>query len=157
MIKKLNRNVMKKMIMALAFIAVTIGNTAIAGSGGKVDERIKRAFEKEYAGAADVKWYVYDEYIKVDFSFSGMQLAGFYSKDGRMLGVARNISFSSLPLRLQIDQRKNYKGYWITEIYELANGDGTKYYLTLENADKVIKLGSTGSVSWEIVKKHEKQ
>src|SRR5678815_1379928 len=110
--KKLNRNVMKKMIMALAFIAVTIGNVAFAGGGGKVDERVKRAFEKEYAGAADVKWYVYDEYTKVDFTFGGMQLVGFYSKEGQMLGVARNINFSSLPLMLQIEQRKSYKDYW---------------------------------------------
>ena len=42
---------------------------------------------------ADVKWYVFDEYTKVDFTFNGMQLAGFYSKDGGMLGVARNIHF----------------------------------------------------------------
>jgi len=149
---------MKKMIMALAFIAVTIGNAAIAGSGGKdIDERIKRAFEKEYVGATDVTWYVYDGYIKVDFSFGGMQLVGFYTTDGRMLGVARNINFSALPLMLQIEQRKNYKGYWITDIHELANGDGTKYYLTLENADKVIKLGSTGGDKWEVVKKQDKQ
>jgi len=145
------------MIMALAFIAVTIGNAAFAGTGGKVDERIKRAFEKEYVGAADVKWYVYNEYIKVDFTFSGMQLVGFYNKDGRMLGVARNIYFSSLPLLLQIEQRKNYKDYWITEIYELANGDGTRYFITLENANKVIKLGSTGTDNWEVVKKQDKQ
>jgi len=148
---------MKKMIMALAFIAVTIGNAAFAGTGGKVDERIKRAFEKEYVGAADVKWYVYNEYIKVDFTFSGMKLVGFYNKDGRMLGVARNIYFSSLPLLLQIEQRKNYKDYWITEIYELANGDGTRYFITLENANKVIKLGSTGTDNWEVVKKQDKQ
>lgn len=148
---------MKKMIMVLAFIAVAIGNAAIAGTGGgDVDKRIKRAFEKEYVGAADVTWYVYDDYIKVDFAFGGMHLAGFYGKDGRTLGVARNINFSSLPLLLQIGQRKNYKDYWITEIYELANGDGTRYYLTLENADRKIKLGSTGS-EWEVVKKQEKQ
>lgn len=149
---------MKKLIMALAFIAVTIGNAAIAGSGGKdIDEHIKKAFEKEYAGAAGVTWYVYDNYIKVDFSFSGMQLAGFYSKDGRMLGVARNIYFSSLPLMLQIDEKKNYKGYWITEIYEFANGDGTRYHLTLENADTIVKLRSSGSDNWEVVKKQDKQ
>ncbi len=148
---------MKKMIMALAFIAVTIGNAAIAGTGGgEVDKRVRKAFEKEYAGAADIKWYVFDQYTKVDFTFNGMQLAGFYSKDGVMLGVARNIPFSSLPLMLQIGQKKNYKGYWITEIYELTNGDGTRYYLTLENADNKIKIGSTGS-DWEVVKKYEKQ
>jgi ABC-type glycerol-3-phosphate transport system substrate-binding protein len=149
---------MKKMIMVLAFIAVAIGNAAFAGTGGgEVDKHIRKAFEKEYAGAVNVTWYVFDDYIKVDFSFGGMQLAGFYSKDGRMLGVARNIYFSSLPLMLQIEQKKNYKNYWITGIYELSNGDGTRYYLTLENADQTIKLGSTGSNSWEVVKNKEKQ
>ena len=148
---------MKKMIMVLAFIAVAIGNVAFAGTGGgEVDKHIRKAFEKEYAGAVNVTWYVFDDYIKVDFSFGGMQLAGFYSKDGRMLGVARNIYFSSLPLMLQIEQRKNYKDYWITGIYELSNGDGTRYYLTIENADSKIKIGSTGS-DWEVVKKYEKQ
>ena len=144
--------------MVLAFIAVAIGNAAFAGTGGgEVDKHIRKAFEKEYAGAVNVTWYVFDDYIKVDFFFFFMQLAGFYSKDGRMLGVARNIYFSSLPLMLQIEQRKNYKDYWITGIYELSNGDGTRYYLTLENADQTIKLGSTGSNSWEVVKNKEKQ
>ena len=62
---------MKKMIMSLAFIAITIANVAIAGTGGgEVDKRVRKAFEKEYAGAADVQWYVYDEYTKVDFTFN---------------------------------------------------------------------------------------
>lgn len=148
---------MKKMIMVLAFIAVAIGNAAIAGTGGgEVDKRIRKAFEKEYAGAADVKWYVFNEYTKVDFTFNGMQLAGYYSKDGEMLGVARNIPFSSLPLMLQIGQRRDYKGFWITEIYELAKNEGTKYYITVENANKVIKLGSTSN-NWEVVKVQDKQ
>ena len=149
---------MKKMIMVLAFIAVAIGNAAIAGTGGgEVDKRVRKAFEKEYAGAVDVKWYVFNEYTKVDFTLNGMQLVGFYSKEGDLLGVARNIAFTSLPLMLQIEQRKEYKDYWITEIYELSKPDGTRYYLTVENADRVIKLGSTGSDNWEVVRKQEKQ
>ena len=149
---------MKKMIMVLAFFAVAIGNAAIAGTGGgEVDKRIRKAFDKEYAGAGDVKWYVYDEYTKVDFTFNSMQLVGFYSKDGEMLGIARNIPFSSLPLMLQIEQKKDYKDFWITEIYELAKTEGTRYYITLENAGKVIKLGSTGSDNWEVVRKQDKQ
>jgi len=146
------------MIMVLAFFAIAIGNAAIAGTGGgEVDKRIRKAFEKEYVGAADVKWYVYNEYTKVDFTLNGLQLVGFYSKDGDLLGIARNIPFASLPLMLQIGQKKDYKDYWITEIYELSKPDGTRYYLTVENANRVIKLGSTGSDNWEIVKKQEKQ
>ena len=42
--------------MVLAFIAVAIGNAAIAGTGGgEVDKRVRKAFEKEYAGAGRCK------------------------------------------------------------------------------------------------------
>src|ERR1700745_770884 len=114
-IRKLNETVMKKMIMAVVFIALTVGNTALAGTGGKgVDKRIKRAFEKEYAGAAEVKWYIYDQYNKIDFTFKDMHLMGFYNNDGEVLGVARNISFVSLPFMLQLAVKNNYSGYWIS-------------------------------------------
>jgi hypothetical protein len=148
---------MKKMIMALAFFAVTIANMAFAGTGGGIDGRIKKAFEKEYAGAADVQWYTFDNYVKVDFSFEGLHLMAFYNNNGDMIGLARNISFSSLPILLQLEQRKHYSNYWITSIYELVNGEGSRYYLTLENADNIIKLGSNGTANWELVKKQDKK
>ena len=144
--------------MAIAFIAATIGNMAFAGSGENgIDKRIRQAFEKEYAGAADVRWYTFDNYVKVDFSFKGLHLMGFYSDNGDMIGLARNISFSSLPIMLQLEQRKHYKDYWITEIYELVNAGGTRYYLTLENADNTVKLGSGGNSNWELIKKADKK
>ena len=148
---------MKKMIMVLALLAVTIGNVAFAGTGGReIDRRIRHAFEKEFSGASEVRWYAYDNYVKVDFNFNNMYLMVFYSKDGETIGVARNISFSSLPLMLQFGRAKVYKDYWITNLYEMATGDSTRYYMTLENADMSVRLVSDGSGNWELDKKEEK-
>ena len=59
---------MKKLIMALAFIAVTIGNAAIAGPGGRTSTHVsKRLLKKNTWEPQMLHWYVYDEYIKVDF------------------------------------------------------------------------------------------
>ena len=144
---------MKKMIMALAFIAFTIA--AIAGEK-EIDKRIKQSFEKEFAGAVDVTWYTYDEYIRVDFTFKDMRLVGYYNNEGETLALVRNIQFSSLPLMLQLDLKKNYKDYWISQICELSNKEGTQYYLTLENADMTTKLRSTGSNDWYVASKGTK-
>ncbi len=141
---------MKKMIMAISFIALTIGNMAFAGEK-EIDKRVKQNFEKEFAGAVDVKWYSLDDYVQVDFTFRDMRLMGYYSQDGETLGLARHITFSSLPLQLQLDVKKSYKDYWITQIYELDNKEGTRYFITIENADKSIKLGSIGSTGWGFV------
>ena len=149
---------MKKMITVVAIMAAMISNVAFAGSGGeKIDKRIKQAFEKEFSGAADVKWYAYDRYTKVDFTINSMHLMAFYNNEGESMGVARNIPYSSLPLRLQLDNKKNYKSYWITAIYELANGEGTRYYLTLENADKTIQFVSDANNSWELLNREAKK
>ncbi len=147
---------MKKIIMALAFIAFTIGNAAIAGEK-EIDKRIRQSFEKEFAGAIDVKWYTHDEYTQVDFSFNGVQLMVYYNNNGETLALVRNIGFSSLPLLLQFDLKRNYKDYWITQIRELTNRGGTHYYLILENADKTIKLRSFGSNEWDLMGKEAKK
>ena len=147
---------MKKLMITLAFIALILGNVAFAGEKG-IDKRIRQAFEKEFSGAIDVQWYSYEEYIKVEFTLNNMRLRAWYNNDGETLALIRNIQFSSLPLKLQFDLKKNYKDYWITQIYELANKEGTQYNLVLENADLAIRLHSNGSNEWEFTEKEGKK
>jgi len=146
---------MKKVMIALVFIAFTLGNAAFAGEKG-IDKRVRQAFEKEFAGALDVQWYPYDEYIKVDFTFNNMRLRAWYNNDGETLALFRNIQFSQLPLMLQLDLKKSYKGYWITQIYELSNEKETQYHVVLENADMAMQLRSSGNNDWKFVRKEPK-
>lgn len=152
---KQQNSFMKKIIMALAFIAFTVGNVAFAGEK-EIDKKVKQAFDQEFVGAADIQWYRYDEYTKVDFTFNTMHLVAYFNNDGEKLAVVRNIHFSALPLDLQLGFRRNYKGYWITQICEVATKDGTQYRLTLENAERTIKLQSDESIGWEVMAKESK-
>lgn len=146
---------MKKIIMAVVLTALTLGNVAFAGEK-EIEKRVQVAFQKEFVGAADIQWHKYDSYVQVDFTFNSMHLSAYYNNAGESLGLVRHIRFSMLPLALQFDLHKNYKGYWISEIYELANKAGTTYHLTIENADKSIQLRSDGSGDWEVTKKEVK-
>jgi hypothetical protein len=71
------------------FPTFTLGNSAFAGK--EIDKRVQEAFEKEFAGAVDVKWSAYDEFIKVDFTFNDVRLIACYTPDGGSLAVMRNI------------------------------------------------------------------
>jgi len=146
---------MKKMILALAIMAVTFGSTAMAHEK-EIDKHIQQRFNKEFAGAADVRWSSNDQYAQVEFTYNNMRLYAYYNNQGETLAVIRNIYFSSLPLALQFDVKKNYKEYWITKICEVTTKDGTQYRVTLENADGTMQLHSNGNDGWELTRKEAK-
>ncbi len=118
---------------------------------------MQKAFEKEFAGAANVKWSTYEDYIKVDFIFNNVPLIACYNMVGENLAVMRNIQFLSLPLVLQFNLQKNYKNYGITRLFELVNKEGTQYYLTLEKDDSYIQLHSYENSEWEVLEKKQKK
>lgn len=61
-----------------------------------------------------------------------------------------NILSSQLPSVLLMDIKKEYKGYWITELYEEGKSKRPCYFITVENADQIIKLGCDDSENWVI-------
>jgi hypothetical protein len=61
-----------------------------------------------------------------------------------------NILSSKLPPVLLTEIKKDYKGYWITELYEEGKPKRTSYFITLENADEIIKLSCADSENWVV-------
>jgi hypothetical protein len=81
----------------------------------------------------------------------------YYSEQGNLIAVTRNITSSQLPLSLMTDLRNNYRGHWISDLFEIAVNGETTYYITLENGDYSLVLKSTGSAGWEVFKKERKE
>ncbi|MET0464502.1 MAG: hypothetical protein ABW007_15155, partial [Chitinophagaceae bacterium] len=95
-------------------------------------------------------------FYKASFVYNEQHIAAFYSFEGEMLGLARNISSLDLPMNLQHSLKKEYGGRWITELFELSNADGTSYYITLEQADSKVVLKSDNGLQWSVYKKSAK-
>jgi hypothetical protein len=66
-------------------------------------------------------------------------------------GPVHNILSNQLPAALLSDIRKNYKGYWITELYKEGGDKEPSYYITVENADQIVKLNSNDSENWVLL------
>jgi len=144
---------MKKIIITLA---IAVSSLAVFAGEGNVSAEVLKAFNKEFTTAQDVKWATTTNYYKATFIFTDQHVSAFYSFDGELLRITRNISSLDLPVKLQAKLKKNFSSYWISDLVEISNNDGTHYYITLENADTKMIMQSNGDASWNGFKKIEK-
>ncbi len=59
-----------------------------------------KSFETTFTNATEAAWTVTENYYKVQFLLNGQTLTAFYSEDGKLIGVSRNISSLQLPIIL---------------------------------------------------------
>jgi hypothetical protein len=144
---------MKKVLMTLAIAISSL--VAFAGEEN-VSKDVLSAFNKEFNGAKEVKWTSNPDFYKAVFMLNEQYITAFYNKEGEFLGMTRNISSLNLPLKLQAKIRSDYAEFWISDLFELSDNDGTHYYITVENADSKILLKSSDNTDWNIFKKMSK-
>ena len=146
----------KKIAFTLALLlTVTISFSFAAAPVDSMNGQIEAAFQKDFRNAKLMSTEVHRTFTKVTFRINDMILFAFYSDNGQLLAVIRNILSSQLPIDLMMELKKDYSNYWITELFEL-NGDGQNcYYVSMENADYKLVLRSTGN-DWEVYQKTAK-
>jgi uncharacterized protein YegP (UPF0339 family) len=143
---------MKKMIVTLA---IAISSFSAFANDENVNQKVLDAFNTEFTTAKEVEWSAGPDYYKATFNYNGKYVFAFYSENGELLGMTRYISPSDLPLSLQTNLKKNYEGYWVSDLFEVSKNEGTSYYITLENADAKIILNSAGT-RWTVFTKSKK-
>lgn len=141
------------MILTLAIAVSTLG--AFAGED-EVNPKVLNAFKTEFNTANDVEWSEGTDFFKAAFVYNDRHLFAYYTKTGELLALARYISPLDLPLSLQKNLKEGYGEYWISDLMEVAKGDGTTYYVTLEDADTRVMLKTTDTFGWNFYKKTRK-
>jgi hypothetical protein len=144
---------MKKMILA---IGLTLCMSFAFAGKEDVSPKVLNAFNNDFSTAKEVEWSIGSDYFKAAFTFNGNHVFAFYNRDGELLALTRYISSLDLPINLQKELKKNYKDYWISDLFEVANTEGTSYYITLENAEKKIVLKAPNGDNWTTFKKISK-
>lgn len=144
---------MKKIIVTLA---IAFSSVAVFASGVNVNSTVLTAFNSDFANAKEVNWTAGEDFYRADFVFNSQHVAAFYNLDGEVMGVTRNLTSLDLPMNLQASLRKDYSEYWISNLFEVSNSEGTEYYITLETADSKLTLKSTSVGKWKTFKKATK-
>ena len=148
-------NSSKKLAIAVALL-LTVGVTSSFATPTDKTDVIKASFRKDFKKAELMEMEAGDSYNKLTFKMNDMVLYAFYTDNGELLAVTRNIKSNQLPIQLLLDLKRDYANYWITDLFEF-NGDGSNsYYITLENADTAITLRATSSDNWQLYSRKNK-
>jgi hypothetical protein len=148
---------MKKISLSIA-IVLMMGLSAFAAKNEEsdVNQTVVRSFHREFVNAKNVKWEQKVGYVKVEFTLNDQVLFAYYNNEGQMTALVRNIVSDQLPISLLTSLKRDYTGFWISELFEIAADEQTNYYVTLEDANKKIVLRSTGIDSWDVYSKSKK-
>lgn len=146
----------KKIAFTLVLLLTVTMSYSFAAAPDSINGQIAVAFQKDFRNAKVMSTEVNRHFTKLTFKMNDIIMFAFYSDNGQLLAVTRNILSTQLPINLMMDLKKNYNGYWITELFEL-NGDSQNcYYVSLESADAKIVLRSTSDDTWEVYEKKAK-
>ena len=148
---------MKKISLSIA-IVLMMGLSAFAAKNEEsdVNQTVVRSFHREFVNAKNVKWEQKVGYVKVEFTLNDQVLFAYYNNEGQMTALVRNIVSDQLPISLLTSLKRDYTGFWISELFEIAADEQTNYYVTLEDANKKIVLRSTGIDSCDVYSKSKK-
>ncbi|MBN8851688.1 MAG: hypothetical protein BGO55_05255 [Sphingobacteriales bacterium 50-39] len=120
------------------------------------NDEISVAFSKSFRHAQIISKESHKTYTKLTFRMNDMIMFAYYSENGELLAVTRNILSTQLPMNLLVDLRTDYNNYWISDLFELSGEGQDCYYVTIENADVKVTLHSVGD-KWEEFSKTQKQ
>jgi hypothetical protein len=146
----INNKKMKRVILSIATVLM-MGLSSFANvnvNGNEVNQQAVQSFKKDFVNATGVTWEQTADYVKATFRLNDQVLFAYYNTNGELQAVVRNIVSDQLPISLLTELKKNYSGYWISDLFEIASNDETSYYVTLENSDKKIVLKSEGTSNW---------
>jgi hypothetical protein len=147
---------MKTRILTLSLLLALTVTNIFANNEIGVSQKAVSSFKNDFSQAVDVKWESSKQFDKATFKLDGQVMFAYYSENGSLLAVTRNLIAAQLPISLQSSMKKNYKGTWITDLFEVSTGEETSYYVTLECADYTIVLKSAGAQGWTTFKKEKK-
>ena len=111
---------MKKLLLIIAILFTTQASFAV--DVPYLASTITKSFEKDFSRASEVQWNYSESYAKASFVLDDQLLNAYYTHDGELIAVIRNILSAQLPLNLLLDLKKKYGSMWISELFEVVSG-----------------------------------
>ncbi|HUC82904.1 MAG TPA: hypothetical protein VMR70_18495 [Flavisolibacter sp.] len=147
---------MKFLLATLISLFSLVSTTSHATDDVTVSAAVMSTFQSSFKNASEVSWKITENYSKADFVMNSQHVSAFFDLTGNLVAVTRNINSFQLPISLQTKLRNSYGEYWISDLFELSDDNGTTYYVTVENGDSKITLKSNSVNDWSTFQKQRK-
>ena len=121
--------------------AVLLSTSVFAHDGNNVNTRVKSAFQKDFAGATNVKWESKDDFYFAEFKVGASSFSAAYNEEGERVAASRSVKFDMLPIAVLQALNTKYEGYkFSNNVTEVNFQNETNYYITIANDKKVLNL-----------------
>src|SRR5688500_16838567 len=105
-----------KQILSLSIALFLVISSSFA-NGPKVSQPVLYAFQQSFATAKEVSWTEGAAFYKATFQHQGKTVNAFYSVEGELLAITRNLSTEELPAGLQSSLKAETGNGWISELF----------------------------------------
>ena len=147
---------MKFLLITLISLFSLVSTKSHASDEVTVSAAVVASFNSSFKNASEVSWKVTNNFYKADFVLNSQYVSAFYDNTGNLVAVTRNINSFQLPMTLQTKLKNAYGSYWISDLFEMSDDQGTSYYVTIENGDTKTTLKSNGTSDWSVYQKQRK-
>jgi hypothetical protein len=134
---------MKSMFIAICMM-VSIFSQSAKAAEPVVTNAAMQAFEITFRNAEEATWSQVDGLFKVSFKLEERQMFAFFNTTGELVVVAKYLKPAQLPKAAQKKLSEASKGYSITELFEINDGEKNKYFAALSNGSTAKVVESTG-------------
>ncbi|WP_373060115.1 PepSY-like domain-containing protein [Zunongwangia sp. H14] len=140
-------------VAVLALFATTAVNAQDL-TKNEIPSKLMSKFEKEYSNVKDVEWEMEGENYKVEFDKNRREHQVWYSRNGNMVKLEKEIGEDELPASISGTINNKYSGYKIDSIEMTEEGNKKTFEIELEKGwtnEKTVIFDESGSVikEWE--------
>ena len=134
---------------------VTILSQSSQAAEPTATPNVVHAFETTFQNAEDAQWSVVENLYKVSFKMDNREMFAYFNSKGELVVVAKYLKIAQLPKAAQKKLSVAAQGYTISEVFEVNDGEESKFYATLTDGSTKKVVESTGS-SWSTFKSNIK-
>lgn len=146
----------KIMFTALVML-LSISSFALSPNPDVVTQAVKTAFENDFSKATKVTWEKTDEFYFASFLLNNVKTDAAYTETGELIGTSRKIKAEQMPLSIAVAIADNYDGYVVDNtVVELTYASVTRYYVTVSNENRTVKLKCYSNGDLEVESKIKK-
>jgi hypothetical protein len=141
---------MKRIFAAMTLLAIVFSTSSFA-SDIKTTE-VLATFHNTFRYAKNVNFIEVNDMLKITFTEDSKSYIAYYTADGDLMGLSRQLTASELPVSLQEQLKRKYSRFEITEVYTIEMEGRSQYYVAISNESEQLILNSPGK-KWMVFKK----
>lgn len=117
----------------------------------KLNARVASAFERSFDEAENAQWSTVGDLLKVNFTLHDDSMFAFYNAQGELVVNGKYMTVQQLPKEARKKLAEEAQGYKIMEVFEINDGQDSKYYATLDGPTEEKVVFSAGG-KWSTFK-----